>query len=198
MLAEAVRVTALVALIGVAIASPTTPSAMAAESTPTRLRLEIDEPSQPELPYRIAATLTTPDGTPVNGASVSLHAVVDVLGERTAPLGTGTTDAAGTTSVAITPRKPTYQIVARFDGDSDHAATEHTESVTFPDDAVVPFAANETHDLLTPIRATMPRAISVAVATLWGGLLLLAVWTVLAIRRHGEADPVDRAKETLS
>jgi hypothetical protein len=189
------RAGAVFALLALFLGSP---AAVVAETAAPRITVAVDVPTHPDIPYRLAATLVGEDGRPIAGAPVTLYAVVDLLGERTAVLGAGTTDVAGTARVPVVPRKAEYVVVAQFRGDGEHARAEVRQAVTFPAEAVVPFApGHPTGNLLAPVRSLMPLAIGLAVAALWAGLAGLALWTVLSLRRVGGGQVPAPTKETV-
>lgn len=167
----------------------------AAAAAGTRIQVRTQPPAKAGLESRIAATLTTEAGSPVTGAEVSFGAVVELLGGRTALLGTAITDATGTAAVPFTPRTAEYRIVATFGGDEQHAGTQVEQRLTFPPDTVMPYAhLHGHHQLLAPVREVMPGAIGLVVVLLWLGLLVLARRTVRTIR--GTA-PAPRLREAL-
>lgn len=178
----------LVAVLTVAVSADGQEQAVA-----TALTIEVEPPLRDDVGYRLAATLTTRQATPVPGARVSVYRVVDLLGEREALLGTAVTDATGKARVPITPRRADLRIAATYAGDDEHAATTTEHPVTFPDDAVEPYAHVHGHSqLLQPVRTVMPRAITVAVGLLWLGLLGLLVATIRGIRTAPDAPPHDQ------
>lgn len=166
----------------------------------TTLAVAVEPPTKEGLDHRLGVTLTTTDGAPVSGARVSAYAVVELLGDRQALLGSGVTDATGVARIPVVPRHPEYRIVLRFAGGGEHAPSTIEQTVVFPDEAVRAYEHEHgTHALLDPVRRFMPGAISLTVLLLWLGLAVLAVATIRTIRTASDVPaPSAPMKETRS
>ncbi len=180
-----VRLALATGLLGIL---PTGPAAgQESPPTPTQIAIHVEPPPLPDVPWRVGATVTTDDGAPVTEATVTFAIPVELLGDRTAILGRGTTDATGSASVAIIPRRAQYPILARYGGDADHAPAEITDVVTFPDVATVPKVHEHgTHRLLDPLRELAPPTITATVIALWAVFLGLAWRTTKTISEERE------------
>lgn len=179
---------AVIAGLGVAIIAA--PAVAQDGAGPTQLSdVRVIEPAQPDLPYRVAATLRDLDGSPLGGVVVRFYVETSFLGGRAAYLGDDDTNQSGMASVAIEPRARTLTVTARFEGDDMHAPSQVTDEVTFPDDAVIASVEHTTHSLLAPVRELMPRVISALVAGLWLFLIGMTFRTVRTIRRAEDQAP---------
>lgn len=176
--------TEAVATIGLAVLFLALWAAPAAAQTEAPdITVSVEDPSRPELPYRLVAQLTTPDGSAVNGVDVRFGIHTELFGERTAVLGSATTDSTGTARLNVQPRQETFDVEASFSGDETLAARSIVETVRFPPDAVVAGGlTHETHSLLAPVQQLMPWVITAVVALLWALLIGLAAHTVARIR----------------
>jgi Ni/Fe-hydrogenase subunit HybB-like protein len=162
----------------------------------TALAVAVEAPTKEGLDHRLGVTLTTSDGAPVSGARISAYAVVELLGDRQALLGSGVTDATGVARIPVVPRHAEYRVFARFAGAGEHAPSTIEQTVVFPDEAVRAYDHEHgTHALLDPVRGFMPGAISLAVVLLWLGLAALAVVTVHTIRTASDVPRNDRTDE---
>lgn len=190
----------LVAVIAVTVSVAGTAASATEGQQETALTVAVEPPTKEGLDHRLGVTLTTSDGAPVSGARISAYAVVELLGDRQALLGSGVTDATGVARIPIVPRHAEYRVVARFAGGGEHAPSTLEQTVVFPDEAVRAFGhAHGSHALLDPVRGFMPGAISLAVVLLWLGLAALAVVTVHTIRTASDVpETTEPTKETRS
>lgn len=190
----------LAAVIALTVSITATATSATEAQQETALAIAVEPPTKEGLDHRLGVTLTTSDGAPVTGARISTYAVVELLGDRQALLGSGVTDATGVARIPIVPRHVEYRVVARFAGGGDHAPTTLEQTVVFPDEAVQAFGhAHGSHALLDPVRGFMPGAISLAVVLLWLGLAALAIVTVRTIRTASDVPATtEPKKETRS
>lgn len=186
-------------LVALAVLSVTTfgaAPASAQEAAPGVLTLAVEPPLTPDLPPRVAATLTDADGNAVNGVSIHFSIGVDIGGERFAAIGRSSTDAAGVARVNLAPRHDRILVKARFSGDERAGPVEVAEELEFPADTIVSaLPTHSRHSLLEPLQESMPGVISGLVAALWIVLVALALQTRRATRRAAADAGVTSAPE---
>lgn len=91
--------------------------------------------------FLISATLTTADGRFVVNSPVQFVENVEFFGQRSADLGSSVTDSTGYAAVVYQPSQTgQHTIIARFGGDSQHAASDATYALNATD-VVPPFIA---------------------------------------------------------
>jgi hypothetical protein len=155
------------------------------EAAPTRLEIRAQPAPTPELSDFVAATLRDVDGAPIGGARISFSIHVDFLGGRMAALGSAATDATGVALVPITPRTDTVRVQATFAGDADHAPSDATADVRFPDARVVAIDLEPEPSQLETLRIVVPRVIGIVVGALWIFFALATAYVIRAVRRGG-------------
>lgn len=177
------RLTIGLAVLVAAIASGWLPAA-AADPTPTAIAVGSEPPVKEGLPPSLTARLTSGKGSALGDQTVLFYLEVELAGSRLAFLDKATTDATGVARIQMTPERPQYRVVARFEGSPAYAKSEGRAEITFSVVTVRPPAAEP---LLSAFKKVMPKVIAVTVALVWVLLIGLAVTTVRAIRRHATA-----------
>lgn len=175
-------------VVGIVLMSGLSQVAAAQGDTETVIEVRAVPAPIPELADSVAATLTTSDGSPIGGAMIEFRVQVDLLGDRTAYLGTALTGASGEARIPFTPRSSTHMIEARFGGDESAglAATTRTGAVTFPDSRVVELSVQRPESQLALLRSVLPRALGIVVAGLWLFFTVVSVSLIRDIRRGSE------------
>jgi hypothetical protein len=156
----------------------------AQDGAETSLGIQLERSSLPELPDNVAARLTTGSGEPVAGASIELWATVEILGVRSASLGTAVTDATGIARLPISPRRPDYEIRAEYAGNELYSPAEATVVLSFPEDRVDPMETAAPASRLATLRTVMPRVMGIVVALLWIFFAAAVFYVVKTIHRH--------------
>lgn len=150
----------------------------------TSLRVQVEGSALPELPDNVVARLSTDLGEPIAGALIDFWAEVEILGTRTALLGTAITDATGVARVPISPRRPDYRIRATFAGNELYAPVETAVVLSFPAERVEPVEISAPASPLATLRTVMPRAMGIVVALLWIFFAVAVFYVVKTIHRH--------------
>jgi hypothetical protein len=156
-------------------------------SQQTSITIQIERSTLPGIPDYVAARVATDSGQPVASLPVEVWAVVDILGPRSAPLGTAITDATGVARVPITPRRSEYEIRAVFKGSDLYAPAETVVVLTFPAERVEPVEITAPASPLATLRTVMPRVMGIVVALLWILFLAAVFYVVKTIRGHSMA-----------
>ena len=157
--------------------------ALAQSGGEVSLGVQVERSALPDLPDNVAARLSTGSGEPIGGASVDFWAEVEILGTRSALLGTATTDATGVARVPIFPRRPQYEIRVSFAGNELYAPVETTTVLTFPTERVEPVQITTPTSSLAGLRTVMPRAMGIVVALLWIFFVAAVFYVVKTIHR---------------
>lgn len=158
-------------------------SALAQSEATASLDIQVERSALPELPDNVAARLSTGSGEPIAGASIEFWAEVEILGTRSALLGTATTDATGMARVPISPRRPDYEIRASFAGNEVYEPIETTVILSFPTERVEPVQIAAPTSSLVGLRTVMPRAMGIVVALLWVFFAAAVFYVVKTIHR---------------
>lgn len=176
------------AAVGIVLVSSLSQIASAQGETETTIEVRAVPAPIPEVADSVAAILTTSDGSPIGGARIEFRVQVDLLGERTAYLGTSMTGATGEARVPFTPRSSTQVIEARFDGDESAglAAATRTGPVSFPESRIVEIPLERPESQLSLLRSVLPRALGIIVAGLWLFFTAVSVSLIRDIRRGSE------------
>jgi hypothetical protein len=161
--------------------------AQAGSTQETSIAVQIEGSTLAGVPDNVAARLTARSGTPVAGVPVEIWMVVEILGARTAPLGTAVTDATGVARVPITPRRSDYEIRATFEGTDLYAPSETAVVITFPAETVEPVEITAPVSPLANLRTVMPRVMGIVVALLWIFFGAAVFYVVKTIRGHSTA-----------
>ena len=172
-------------ILGLFLAFAFTAVAAAQESIETEITVSAVPAPVPEVADSVAATLTQADGTPVGGAEVEFRVQVELLGSRTAFLGSAVTGATGEARIPFVPRAISHTVEARFAGDPSAglAATTGVGSVSFPSDRIVPPPIDRPESALSTLRTVVPRVMGIVVAALWIFFMVATVWVVRGVRR---------------
>lgn len=150
----------------------------------TMIGVQVERASLPDLPDNVAGRLSTSSGDPISGAELHFWAEVEILGTRSARLGTATTDATGVARVPITPRRTDYRIRVSFLGSEAHAPAETTAELSFPAERVDPVEVSAPSSPLSSLRTVMPRAMGIVVALLWVFFAAAVFYVVKNIHTH--------------
>ncbi len=164
-------------------------TALGQSNEKTSISIQVERSTLPELPDSVAARLLTESGEPISGAEIELWIEVEILGYRSALLGTATTDATGVARVPITPRHLDYQIRARYGGEDPYEAAEATATLSFPADRVDPVEVVAPNSLLASLRSVMPRAMGIVVALLWVFFAAAVFHVIKTIKKQRGEDP---------
>jgi hypothetical protein len=152
----------------------------------TTISIQVERSTLPDLPDNVAARLSDGSGQPISNAPITFWVEVEILGARSAFLGSATTDATGVARVPITPRYPEYRVRAVFAGDDARAPAESAASLTFPAERVYPVEISAPGSPLATLRTVMPRAMGIVVALLWVFFAAAVFYVVKTIHGHGQ------------
>jgi len=157
-----------------------TASADAPNAVETSLRISGASASRVKGQLVLSATLTGPDGKPVNNRPVDFYQQVELLGTRDSYLGTALTDATGTASLAYQPAQKGQQTIkARSTLDESSPAVEAVSTIQVGQ--VVPPIPSEPLPL-APAGQWLVYAVSAVVLGVWAVLLAILATTVLGVR----------------
>ncbi|MHB1415534.1 MAG: hypothetical protein ACYC1C_09790 [Chloroflexota bacterium] len=141
------------------------------QGAPTVLNVKEQSAAKSSGRVVLSATLTTPDGQPLNNLPVKFYQEVDLLGSREAYLGTATTNATGTATLSFQSSeqaKPTVKV--RFEGNDGYVAAQAVFTLSGVQ-AASPFVAEVAP--LAPVGRWLTNAALAAVLAV--GLLLLGI-----------------------
>lgn len=170
------------------VVAPLGPPTLAQSGEETSLRVQVERSSLPELPDNVAAFLTA-SGEPVAGATIEFWAEVEIVGARSAFLGSAVTDATGAARVPIWPRRAEYRIRAVFGGHEQHPPAEATVNLAFPADRVDPVEITAPISPFDTLRTVMPRAMGIVVALLWVFFAAAVLYVVRTMHVHAGPPP---------
>jgi hypothetical protein len=148
------------------------------------IRIQVERSALPELPDNVTARLSTDTGDAIGSVPITFWVSVEILGSRSAFLGTATTDATGVARVPITPRYPEYLIRAEFEGNDLYSPAEISSLLSFPVERVDPVEISAPASPLTTLRTVMPRVMGIVVAFLWLFFAAAVFYVVKTIHRH--------------
>jgi hypothetical protein len=130
--------------------------------------------------YWVMATLTTVEGRYVAERAVEIVEPIDFFGRREASLGTAATDGTGLAAVMYLPAQAgQHQIVARFAGDAEYAASED-ELLVDVAEAISPFP--EEAPPLESVGTWLSVTLAILGVAFWAVLLGVLGSTVWRIR----------------
>jgi hypothetical protein len=151
----------------------------------SRVTLTTARAAREELGYTLSVKITSPAGTVVNEATIRFYDIVELFGQREELIGSAVTDGQGQAAILYLPSTTgTHKIVARFAGQGtlvpSLGVTDLEAAVAAPAYKVDP----------------PPLAIFTKYVPYAAGVLVLAVWGLIALSLFGTArGVVARANE---
>lgn len=158
----------------------------AADGNPTMITVGLEPAFIADVSDNATARVTTADGAPLGNMTVEFRLAVELLGARTAFLGTAVTDANGVARFPLIARQPVHVVEARFEGTEAYAGSVGTGSLQFPQERLRPVSFASPESQLTSLRVVLPRVLGLVVAALWALFAVMSVRVVLAVRNSPE------------
>lgn len=179
------------ALLALVVLSVFLASGVARASEPVDMQLSVPQQTRIGDEIEAAATLTEPDGKPLMGVEVTFYLpVVFANVSDEVEIGRSTTDEQGMATIPYAPRQwGENLVVARFDGDDDHAPAAASATLL-----VAPGPQLYSEEAGVKIPGLGVWVLAVALAVVWGLLAAIVGLLFLIAARSQQVLPYVRGK----